>query len=487
MAEANFLEKVDIVNTDQNLGDEEEDKPSFQSQEKLPEAPIEILSDIEIAPDNKTRLQSFENVVPDNNETRNQENLDINRDVGTDSTYNNAETILRDIEKGVITVREGNDQETLDSELVKLEKIPKFEPLIKVHPETNFTLGGLWAYNLTSQEYDKEPSFGYESLYNFSSIYQSHMQRCAEEICEDQRIVMETVKSVDEYCARISQTMIATQLQAKNDQEQISVVSGLMKQAEKTRKLTYEIFQTLNNMDMILPEEERLVNRLASNKWTSLCKFRLSMKQNQHYGPLTKRLSRINPSHLKVSLDTVLSEKHQYTDATSNFNVSPDRTTLSSIQSFDNNVSNRLKEIVSNKSHNAEERTSTQWFPLPLGSVPIFKRVVNNTNVENTVSSSEIADNAGLITSTSDTPAPVNKKLQSSVSLLSAMLKKSSVQWESGPSHKNSSKDGKKKSTKSESGSNRDEPLNSNDRVRLVERRNVVKHAEEGASDSDEE
>ncbi|CAG8558956.1 1952_t:CDS:2 [Diversispora eburnea] len=96
------------------------------------------------------------------------------------------------IPSGIITVTSGeNQEEILDPEIAELEKIPKFEPLIKPHHPEIGLFNVLWGSSSNSQELDKE--------------------------------LMDTVKSVDDYCADISKSMISTQLQAKNNQEQIGI------------------------------------------------------------------------------------------------------------------------------------------------------------------------------------------------------------------------------------------------------------------------
>ncbi|CAG8798201.1 23187_t:CDS:2 [Dentiscutata erythropus] len=224
-----------------------------------------------------------------------------------DNNTANAFIEVFDQPQGIVTVNEGEEKEDLDPELVKLENIPRFEPLIKPHIDTGFMLGGLWGS--TPQVHEKEPSFGFESLFNFSLIYQSHIKKCVNEICEDQRVVMDTVKSVDEYCAQINQSITATQLQAKTNHEQISVVNGLIKQVEKTHKLVYEIFQTLNKLEKLIPEEGLFGDPSSSSKWPTIHKLCLTAKQRPSH--TIKMPQRTNSSVVAVSQYNVLSDKHK--------------------------------------------------------------------------------------------------------------------------------------------------------------------------------
>ncbi|EXX79061.1 hypothetical protein RhiirA5_370276 [Rhizophagus irregularis] len=374
--------------------------------------------------------------------TERNENQDI---INEGSEVNHSKIIQRDIEKGIITVSKVYEKDNLDQEITKLDKIPKFEPLIKPHPETSFTLSGLWGSTPVSSDQVKEPSFGYESLFNFSLTYQSHIKKCAEEICEDQRIVMETVKSADTYCAEINQTVIAAQLQAKANYEQMGIVNVFMKQVEKTHKMIHEIFQTLNKMESFLPAEERLTDSSASIKYPKLHKLCVNTRPKHNHGSFqfeTRRLSlpqrRTHPSISTISFNTVLSDKHQDSDGAFSPVRSPDRTTLSSVQSIlgssgDSSASERLKEIYSNTSQNSEERSSSQWLS---GFNPMresIKRAGNDTSTENLqgLQETQMTTNNGFSNSSLISPSN-NSHLKSPVnnnnkSLLTAMLKRTTA------------------------------------------------------------
>ncbi len=122
--------------------------------------------------------------------------------------------------------------------------------------------------------------------------------------------------------------------------------------------MVHEIFQTLNKIDNILPEEERLTDQSASIKYPTLHKLCVTTRQKHNHGGSfqfeTRKLSlqqrRTHPSVVAVSFDTVLSDKHQDSDGALSPIRSPDRITLSSVHSIlgssgDSSASDRLKEI----------------------------------------------------------------------------------------------------------------------------------------------
>jgi len=226
-----------------------------------------------------------------------------------------------------------------------------------------------------------------------------------------------------------------------------------MKQVEKTHKMIHEIFQTLNKMESFLPAEERLADQSASIKYPKLHKLCVNTRQKHNHGSFqfeTRRLSlpqrRTHPSVGTISFNTVLSDKHQDSDGALSPVRSPDRTTLSSVQSVlgssgDSSASDRLKEIFSNTSQNSEERSSSQWLS---GFNPMresIKRAVNDTSTENLQGLQEIqmaTNNYGFSSLVSPSnssqylKSPVNNNNKpsspgSSVSLLTAMLKRTTV------------------------------------------------------------
>ncbi|CAJ0845151.1 3076_t:CDS:2 [Entrophospora sp. SA101] len=199
---------------------------------------------------------------------------------------------------------EGEEEESrLNSD--KLDKIPKFEPLVKPNVnDSGFSLIGFW--NSSNHSMNKNE--------------------------KDRIIIMDTVKHVDEYCARISQSMLNAQLQTKINQEQINV-----------------------------------------GKWPTLHKLfikqqKLLQQPNNHLKPFqfeTKRVSLHQPKAYTnvvavVSFDNVLSDKHQDLDDilkstkqstnkstdksnTPTSTIAPPSISTTSIESV---VSDRLKEFV---------------------------------------------------------------------------------------------------------------------------------------------
>ncbi|CAJ0628259.1 10888_t:CDS:2 [Entrophospora sp. SA101] len=209
--------------------------------------------------------------------------------------------------EGIITVNEDEStkQNSLEPELSKLDKIPKFEPLVKPNVnDSGFSLIGFW--NSSNHSMNKNE--------------------------KDRIIIMDTVKHVDEYCARISQSMLNAQLQTKINQEQINV-----------------------------------------GKWPTLHKLfikqqKLLQQPNNHLKPFqfeTKRVSLHQPKAYTnvvavVSFDNVLSDKHQDLDDilkstkqstnkstdksnTPTSTIAPPSISTTSIESV---VSDRLKEFV---------------------------------------------------------------------------------------------------------------------------------------------
>ncbi|CAG8438624.1 3200_t:CDS:2 [Ambispora gerdemannii] len=364
------IEKI-ILNNDKtenskvNVSDTSKDAPSEPNQQISEKEELKVVESIKnelpkdvkyntLSNSNSTNLEEnspsldirpeIESIQAKNNQETETDNIDSNvPDVALksiekddDESLKNSHAVIekedshslsikRDIEKGVITLSSVNSEVSdLDPEIIKLDQIPKFEPLIKPNLENSgYSFSNLWGGSSASAsavDSDTESFFRHESMFKIASLFQSPMRRYAEEICEDQRVIIDTVKSVDEYCAQISQSMFAAQLQAKTNLEQISIVNSLMKQVEKTHVHIHDTFQTLNKLDKLLSEDMQLGSTTATERWPTIHKLfaKTRPRPPQHGGSFqfeTKRLSlqqrRTYPSAVAVTFDTVLSARHQ--------------------------------------------------------------------------------------------------------------------------------------------------------------------------------
>jgi hypothetical protein len=223
---------------------------------------------------------------------------------------------------------------------------------------------------------------------------------------------------------------------------------------------------------IFLSAEERLIEQSASIKYPKLHKLCVNTRQKHNHGSFqfeTRKLSlqqrRTHPSVVAVSFDTVLSDKHQDSDGALSPVRSPDRTTLSSVQSAlgssgDSSASDRLKEIFSNTSQNPEERSPSQWLSSFNPMRESIKRAGNETITENIQGLQETqtaTSNNGIssvpLSNSQSLKSPVNNNNKplssgSSVSLLTAMLKRTTVR-DGETKNKVTSKTHKKKSTSS--------------------------------------
>ncbi|CAG8669871.1 500_t:CDS:2 [Ambispora leptoticha] len=439
-------------------------------------------------PDTLKDRVNIDSKVPDIKAEEHEESLKSSHIV-IESEDSHSLSIKRDIEKGVITLPSVNNEvNDLDPEMIKLDQIPKFEPLLKPNLEnTGYSFSSLWGGSTF---------FRHESMFKIAALFQSHTRQYAEEVCEDQRVIIDTVKSVDEYCAQISQSMIAAQLQAKVNLEQIGIVNSLMKQVEKTHLHIHETFQTLNKLDKLLSVDMQLGGITASERWPTIQKLfvKTRPKPAQHGGSFqfeTKRLSlqqrRTHPSAVAVTFDTVLCARHQ--DVPLPDSLTPEKqqqpiiikSASSSMQQqhleSENNTSSQVAEQITTASSYSSSPWSISLSPIREG----LKRVgsstgidtllwpsspasTQNSNSSNTITptttksvfttsqSSSGTDNKSSSSNNSINKSTSNVKALSpssaSVSLLTAMLRKSTSLPEDRKKMKSSSsKDPPKKLT----------------------------------------
>ncbi|CAG8538621.1 19182_t:CDS:2, partial [Racocetra fulgida] len=301
-------------------------------------------------PNNMEQNEMIFSQTPSTHSVKEDEHTElIHRDVVKEDEH--TELIRRDVEKGVITINEGDKREDLAPELVKLENIPR-------------------------------------------------------------RIVMETVKSADEYCAQINQSIITTQLQAKTNHEQISVV--------------YEIFQTLNKLEKLIPDEGLFDDKSSSSKWPIIHKLCLTAKQKPSHS--IKIPQRTNSIVVAVSQYNVLSDKHKDSEP-----LSPVQTTdwmsssVSSVQNIilgENIISDRFRDILINPMREGLINPMREGLINPMRESLINPphSLLNNNGSEPPMS--PISFGSNLSNSNQSPPSG------SSVSLLTDMLKRSALQKE---------------------------------------------------------
>ncbi|KAJ3034839.1 hypothetical protein HDV00_004602 [Rhizophlyctis rosea] len=86
---------------------------------------------------------------------------------------------------------------------------------------------------------------------------------------------------MDEYCAKLANTVSNRCYQAKLQGEQLSALSNIKKQAEKTNAALRGVLSSLEKLDTLLPPEDRLSNAENEKKYPALSKMMAARKEKR--------------------------------------------------------------------------------------------------------------------------------------------------------------------------------------------------------------
>ncbi|KAJ3330202.1 hypothetical protein HDU76_006219 [Blyttiomyces sp. JEL0837] len=161
------------------------------------------------------------------------------------------------MDTGIIAVvKKEKEEDTELADLAKLQALPKFEPFLKTQNESTFN----WSFFSSTPSKKKTPLYDLnpEPLEKMLDHMREHAQTCAQEIATDQRILTERVSSMDEYCAKLTNTVSSRIHQAKTFSDALTKVGNIKRHAETTRVLVSDILVALDNLEDLLEPGERL-------------------------------------------------------------------------------------------------------------------------------------------------------------------------------------------------------------------------------------
>ncbi|KAI8996712.1 hypothetical protein BC832DRAFT_595453 [Gaertneriomyces semiglobifer] len=174
---------------------------------------------------------------------------------------------------------------TVSDELEALNQIPQFQPLIPTTVSSqSFNWGGLFA---PSQRRLPGTAAGLDPRSSTALLEKCrrHIQRCADNVARDQKILIDSISNMDEYCAKLANTVAHRSHQAKVQGEKLSSITIIRDVAHKTRLALSSVLISLDKLELLLPPEARL-SQLKS-KYPALAK---AMTQNNSSIPAVRSL-----------------------------------------------------------------------------------------------------------------------------------------------------------------------------------------------------
>ncbi|KAI8929478.1 hypothetical protein BC831DRAFT_443781 [Entophlyctis helioformis] len=202
-------------------------------------------------------------------------------------------------ERGIVTVVEHTARsKPLDDEgrriLEMLDKIPRFEPLLKASlvPDSafNFSLmAGLFggaSSKRSSEGAAGDLSISHEPFEKIALAFKRHLQNAAQEVCADQKKIEDNVARLDLFSTMVANTIAQRHAQMRSAVDQLAQVSNLKSQTRKAAQLLDNIVVSLARLDHLLPPELRIDSSETATLFPTL---------SRHY-QIRRRVSQPAPS-----------------------------------------------------------------------------------------------------------------------------------------------------------------------------------------------
>ncbi|KND00517.1 uncharacterized protein SPPG_04827 [Spizellomyces punctatus DAOM BR117] len=176
--------------------------------------------------------------------------------------------------EGIVEVIRGPRVRELDPDLAALRKVPQFEPLIEssLAPQ-GFNWGGL--FSPTPGAKVNELPFALDPSPSIALWEQcrAHIQRCADAVARDQQLLAKSMTNMDEYCAKLANTVTNRCYEAKSQNEKLMSVTNIKKQAEKTGNMLSDVLISLDKLSPLIPPSDRLSHPDNEDRYPALTKW----------------------------------------------------------------------------------------------------------------------------------------------------------------------------------------------------------------------
>ncbi|KAI8369529.1 uncharacterized protein BYT42DRAFT_584779 [Radiomyces spectabilis] len=254
--------------------------------------------------------------------THNADDITIASDDDSDSNshgiYNNS-VQSQDGDEGIIRVVSDDDSQETRTEhpiLQSLHRIPQYSPLIaNENRSSSFALEQLLGITGGSKKSTRQDevdlefhdTLNPEPLIEIMTELQSHFKAWMGKISQDQTLLLQRIKYVDELSLKVAQAMVTAVNQAKLASERLNEVNHIKKQAERVRKRTIHIFEILSQIDHHLDPEDRVGHPAFAARWPDLdTLYQRSLRTRPPLQIMGKReVSAVGMPTVTVSSDSV--------------------------------------------------------------------------------------------------------------------------------------------------------------------------------------
>lgn len=160
----------------------------------------------------------------------------------------------------IVVVKRGKNkskdqQINRDPDLLKLEKIPTFYPLMK----SSLNIPSVADFDLMNQ-LDVRPAR------IMCSRYETHLRLCAEAVAFDQDAITHRVKELDSHSASILRNVGQRYKKLQDQMNMIGTVKEIKRNMDRVEMMLQQIVPLMDKLNDMLPEEERMEPFLKSDE-----------------------------------------------------------------------------------------------------------------------------------------------------------------------------------------------------------------------------
>ncbi|RKP26789.1 hypothetical protein SYNPS1DRAFT_27534 [Syncephalis pseudoplumigaleata] len=223
---------------------------------------------------------------------------------------------------GVVTISTKRTTSEREEELVMLQRIRKFSPLIPDQPTTYFNIGH-WlttAAGGNTRYNEPDTALDEQALVGAFLAYQLHQRALCEAICERQRNITTSIKSLHEYTTRSEQltnyqfrTTQSTEAMFSKEGKCIAnayllAMASLESQVLKTRELVHDIMQTLVKLNDIMGSQHELAlgSKTMQGRYPVLARAYKQTVSTKHPGGVNVEKKRLSIQHRRWDRSSVL-------------------------------------------------------------------------------------------------------------------------------------------------------------------------------------
>ncbi|GFW28068.1 BLOC-1-related complex subunit 5 [Trichonephila clavipes] len=152
----------------------------------------------------------------------------------------------------IVVVKEGApSMDTLetDAELIRLQKIPSFHPIMR---------GALNIPNTTIHDPEVLDKLDYQCILRLCQRYQDHLKMCAETVSTEQNALIQRIREIDFAINTLTNMLTERQKKFVKYAEQLSKVTEISNNLQKCQTGLKDVIKNMETLNNMLPPEERL-------------------------------------------------------------------------------------------------------------------------------------------------------------------------------------------------------------------------------------